>query len=122
MNVANEVKQLTTTWADIGERNETVMERGRRRMDMKSKLREFEVGDKVWRIVVQPGSLKPKYNGPYNILRRIGNVNYKIGGIEGLPDTVVHVDQLMVARINNRRPVKLYPRPRGRPGGEKEIV
>nr|GFA64099.1 putative reverse transcriptase domain-containing protein [Tanacetum cinerariifolium] len=55
--------------------------------DLKRKLMEFQVGDKVmlkvlpWKGVVRfgkRGELNPKYVGPFNVLEEVGKVAYKL--------------------------------------------
>jgi hypothetical protein len=118
MNTSDDVQQMQTSWADISSKNEEQLEKGRKRYEEKKKMRNFEIGQKVWKKINQPQGLKPKYYGPYEILKKIGQVNYEIGGVVGVPTKIVHVDHLLPARNSER--TKYYPNPRGRPPGRGE--
>ncbi|GJT46380.1 hypothetical protein Tco_0955095 [Tanacetum coccineum] len=61
--------------------------------DLKCKPVEFQVGDKVmlkvspWKGVVRfgkRGKLNPKYVGPFKVLKRVGDVAYKLEHLEEL--------------------------------------
>jgi transposase InsO family protein len=120
MTSRQEVQQMKNDWTNVAERNTLVLSKGRSRANENRVLRELKVGEKVWRRVPQPGPLRPKYNGPYEILNRVGEVNYRIGNGRGLPNAVVHVDYLLPAKTTRSGRLELYPAPRGRPrkGGE----
>ena len=116
MNAPNNAKQLQTQWPMIVDKKEESLRVGRERSAGDRTLREFKVGDSVWRKVQQPGSLKPRFHGPYRVVTKIGNVNYVIGGAHGLPRSTVHVDQLIPV-VGTIRSVTIYPNRRGRPRG-----
>nr|GEV08671.1 hypothetical protein [Tanacetum cinerariifolium] len=81
-------------------------------VDLKRRLTEFEVGDKVmlkvspWRGVIhfgKGGKLSPRYIGPFKVIERIGPVAYKLG----LPDKLheiydtFHVSNLKRCFVND---------------------
>nr|GFA27482.1 putative reverse transcriptase domain-containing protein [Tanacetum cinerariifolium] len=81
----------------IKERMQAARDRQKSYTDLKRKLMEFQVGDKVmlkvspWKGVVRfgkRGKLNPRYVGPLKVLERIGDVAYKLDPPEEL--SIVH--------------------------------
>nr|GEV38814.1 putative reverse transcriptase domain-containing protein [Tanacetum cinerariifolium] len=80
--------------------------------DLKRRLTEFEVGDKVmlkvspWRGVIcfgKCGKLSPRFIGPFNVIKRIGPVAYKLelpDKLRGIHDTF-HVSNLKRCFVND---------------------
>jgi hypothetical protein len=83
-----------------------------------AKLREFIPGQKVFRknLQIRPGvskSLAPRWDGPFEILRRIGESTYVIRNPENQNFTqIIHVNKLVLADAED---VQYLPRRRGRP-------
>nr|GFB10041.1 putative reverse transcriptase domain-containing protein [Tanacetum cinerariifolium] len=80
--------------------------------DLKHKLMEFQVGDKVmlkvspWKGVVRfgkRGKLNPTYVGPFNVLERVGDVFYKIDLPEELSREPVEIMDHEVKRLKRSR-------------------
>jgi len=76
--------------------------------DRKARLRTFEVGDKVLVLLPTPGKgLHAKYSGPYEIIKRIGSLDYVVA----TPDRrkmqrVCHINLL---RPYRDRDLKVFP-------------
>ncbi|GKD49034.1 hypothetical protein Tco_1278010, partial [Tanacetum coccineum] len=80
-------------WAEVGEvqltgpEMQAARDRQKSYADLKRKPMEFEVGDKVmlkvspWKGVVRfgkRGKLNPRFVGPFKIIKRVGDVAYKL--------------------------------------------
>lgn len=112
MNVPSVVKQTLVPWRDISEKNKVMSERRNEKINKERELRTFEPGEMVWKRNQAATSLKPRYMGPFQIIKKIGDVNYEIEG-EHIRQ-IMHVDHLIPARVSTR--VRMMPRRRGRPG------
>lgn len=110
LNVEGGVKQVKVPWSEISKRSEETLEAGRSKVNRERSLRSFSVGDLVWRKVQNPGTLRSRYDGPFKVINKIGNVNYKVQA--GHVTQVLHVDHLIPARKSDRI---LIPNKRGRP-------
>ncbi|GJS42134.1 hypothetical protein Tco_0567177 [Tanacetum coccineum] len=71
----------------VGPRIQTARDRQKSYDDLKRKLMEFQVGDKVmlkvspWKWVVRfgkRGKLNPRYVGPFKVLKKVRSVAYKL--------------------------------------------
>ncbi|GKB54116.1 putative reverse transcriptase domain-containing protein [Tanacetum coccineum] len=71
----------------IKQRIQTARDRQKSYADLKRKLMEFQVGDKVmlkvspWKGVVRfgkQGKLNPRYVGPFKVLKKVGAIAYKL--------------------------------------------
>nr|GEU94711.1 putative reverse transcriptase domain-containing protein [Tanacetum cinerariifolium] len=80
--------------------------------DVKRKLMEFHVGDKVmlkvspWKGVVhfdKRGELNPRYVGPFKVLERVGDVSYKLDLPEELSREPVEIVDRKVKRLKRSR-------------------
>ncbi|GJQ99718.1 putative reverse transcriptase domain-containing protein [Tanacetum coccineum] len=81
------VQETTERIIQIKQRIQTARDRQKSYADLKSKLMEFQVGDKVmlkvlpWKGVVhfgKRGKLNPRYVGPFKVLKRVGAIAYKL--------------------------------------------
>ncbi|GJV80060.1 hypothetical protein Tco_1515930 [Tanacetum coccineum] len=92
--------------------------RDRQKSDLKRKLMEFQVGDKVmlkvspWKRVVRfgkLGKLNPKYVGPFKVLEKVGEVVYKLELPEELSrfHNTFHVSNLKKCHANEPLAVPL---------------
>ncbi|GJZ65991.1 putative reverse transcriptase domain-containing protein [Tanacetum coccineum] len=99
------VQETTDKVVAIKERLQAVRDRQKSYADNRRKPLEFEVGDRVmlkvspWKGVVRfgkKGKLAPRYVGPFEILKRIGHVAYRLRlpeELSGVHDTF-HVSNL----------------------------
>ncbi|GKC91779.1 putative reverse transcriptase domain-containing protein [Tanacetum coccineum] len=80
-------------WAEIKQRIQAARDRQKSYADLKRKLMEFQIGDKVmlkvlpWKRVVhfgKRGKLNPRYVVPFKVLERVGSVAYKLELLEEL--------------------------------------
>ncbi len=73
------------------------IERRKTQHDKGTKLREFQVGEKVkYRILGMLSSLSESWDGPFIIQEKIGSVNYRIGRDSNKSKgKVVHVSNIM---------------------------
>ncbi|GJV24489.1 hypothetical protein Tco_1377184 [Tanacetum coccineum] len=86
--------------------------------DLKCKPMEFQVRDKVmlklspWKGVVRfgkRGKLNPRYVGPFKVLKRVGDISYKLE----LPEELSRVHNTFhVSNLKNYRKVKRLKRSR----------
>ncbi|GJQ96401.1 putative reverse transcriptase domain-containing protein [Tanacetum coccineum] len=81
------VQETTEKIIQINQRMQVAHDRQKSYVDLKRKLMEFQVGDKVmlkvspWKGVVRfgkQGKLNPRYVGPFKLLERVGDVAYKL--------------------------------------------
>nr|GEY00210.1 putative reverse transcriptase domain-containing protein [Tanacetum cinerariifolium] len=81
------VQETTKKIIQIKQRVQTTHDRQKSYADLKRKLMEFQVGDRVslkvspWKGVVRfckRGKLNPRYVGPFKILEKVGSVSYKL--------------------------------------------
>ncbi|GJS79795.1 putative reverse transcriptase domain-containing protein [Tanacetum coccineum] len=81
------VQETTKKIVQIKQRMQAARDRQKSYADLKRKLMEFQVGDKVmlkvspWKGVVRfgkRGKLNPRYVGPFKVLEKVGSVAYKL--------------------------------------------
>ena len=106
------VRQQNISWRKIVTRNEDTLSKGRERLSNQV-LREFSAGEKVWLYNQKPNSLLPKWEGPYEIIRRTSPVNYEIATRN--KNSVIHVDRIQKAAQIPETEIKFIPKPLGRP-------
>lgn len=82
--------------------------RQKRNYDKTACLKSFQVGNLVYREYL-PQAREHKFahpwKGPYKILEKIGDVNYKIEPVAGGASVVVHVDHLKLCLTRSVEPV-----------------
>nr|GEY50077.1 putative reverse transcriptase domain-containing protein [Tanacetum cinerariifolium] len=106
------VRETTEKIVQIKNRLLTAMSRQKSYADLKRRLTEFEVGDKVmlkvspWRGVIRfgkRGKLNPRFIGPFKVIERIRPVAYKLelpDKLRGIHDTF-HVSNLKRCFVND---------------------
>ncbi|GKC03901.1 hypothetical protein Tco_0995511, partial [Tanacetum coccineum] len=81
------VQETTEKIIQIKQRMQAARDRQKSYADLKRKLMEFHVGDKVmlkflpWKGVIRfgkQGKLNPRYVGPFKVLEKVGEVAYKL--------------------------------------------
>ncbi|GJZ72758.1 putative reverse transcriptase domain-containing protein [Tanacetum coccineum] len=81
------VQETTEKIIQIKQKMQVARDRQKSYVDLKHKLMEFQVGDKVmlnfspWKGVVcfgKRGKLNPRYVGPFKVLEKVGSVAYKL--------------------------------------------
>ncbi|GKF29900.1 putative reverse transcriptase domain-containing protein [Tanacetum coccineum] len=81
------VQETTEKIIQVKQRMQAARDRKKSYADLKHKPMEFEVGDKVmlkvspWKGVVRfgkRGKLNPKFVGPFKVIKRVGDVAYKL--------------------------------------------
>ncbi|GKB56587.1 putative reverse transcriptase domain-containing protein, partial [Tanacetum coccineum] len=81
------IQETTDKIVQIKQRMQAARDRQKSYADLKRKPMEFQVGDKVmlkvspWKGVVRfgkRGKLNPRYVGPFKVLKRVGDVSYKL--------------------------------------------
>nr|GFA64382.1 reverse transcriptase domain-containing protein [Tanacetum cinerariifolium] len=81
------IQETTEKIVQIKQRMQAARDRQKSYADLKRKPMEFQVGDKVmlkvspWKGVVRfgkRGKLNPRYVGPFKVLKRVGDVAYKL--------------------------------------------
>ena len=112
MNLPTKVEQVLVPWTEIAQKNYQHLKISKDKGNRGKILREFQVGDKVWKLSETSSGLQPRYQGPYEIFEKYGRVNYKIGENSVGRKCTVHVDKLIPARRSPR--IRLLPRPVGR--------
>ncbi|GJV34473.1 putative reverse transcriptase domain-containing protein [Tanacetum coccineum] len=91
------IQETTEKIVQIKQRMQAARDRQKSYADLKRKLMEFQVGDKVmlkvspWKVVVhfgKRGKLNPRYVGPFKVLKKVREVAYKLKLPEEL--SIVH--------------------------------
>ena len=112
------VQQTTDKINQIRERLKIAQDRQKSYADKRQKPIEFQVGDKVmlkispWKNVVRfgkRGKLSPRYVGPYKIIKKIGEVAYKLElpeELQGIHNTF-HVSNLRKCLADENTEVNL---------------
>ncbi|GKF80348.1 hypothetical protein Tco_0238950, partial [Tanacetum coccineum] len=81
------VQETTEKIIQVKQRMQAARDRQKSYADLKHKPMEFEVGDKVmlkvspWKGVVRfgkRGKLNPRFVGPFKVIKRVGDVAYKL--------------------------------------------
>ncbi|GJR57345.1 putative reverse transcriptase domain-containing protein [Tanacetum coccineum] len=81
------VQETTEKIVQIKQRMQAARDRQKSYADLKRKLMDFQVGDKVmlkvspWKGVVRfgkQGKLNPRYVGPFKVLEKVGSIAYKL--------------------------------------------
>ncbi|GKD77690.1 putative reverse transcriptase domain-containing protein [Tanacetum coccineum] len=81
------VQETTERIIQVKQRMQAAHDKQKSYADLKRKLMEFEVGDKVmlkvlpWKGVVRfgkRGKLNPRFVGPFKVIKRVGDVAYKL--------------------------------------------
>ncbi|GJS19369.1 putative reverse transcriptase domain-containing protein, partial [Tanacetum coccineum] len=81
------IQETTEKIIQIKQRMQAASDRQKSYVDLKRKLMEFQVGDKVmlkvspWKGVIRfgkRGKLNPRYVGPFKVLEKVGEVAYKL--------------------------------------------
>ncbi|GJS95691.1 putative reverse transcriptase domain-containing protein [Tanacetum coccineum] len=99
------IQETTERIVQIKQRMQAARDRQKSYADLKRKLMEFQVGDKVmlkvlpWKGVVcfgKRGKLNPRYVGPFKVLGKVGEVAYKLKLPEELSrvHNIFHVSNL----------------------------
>ncbi|GJR64550.1 putative reverse transcriptase domain-containing protein [Tanacetum coccineum] len=106
------VRETTEKIVQIKNRLLTARSRQKSYADLKRRLTEFEVGDKVmlkvspWKGVIRfgkRGKLSPRFVGPFKVIERIGPVTYKLefpNKLHGIHNTF-HVSNLKRCFVND---------------------
>ncbi|GKE18712.1 hypothetical protein Tco_1426289 [Tanacetum coccineum] len=81
------IQETTERIVQIKQRIQAAQDRQKSYADLKQKLMEFEVRDRVmlkvspWKGVVhfgKQGKLNPRYAGPFKVLAKVGKITYKM--------------------------------------------
>ncbi|GKC84314.1 hypothetical protein Tco_1140031 [Tanacetum coccineum] len=81
------IQETTEKIVQIKQRIQAAHDRQKSYADLKRKLMEFQVGDRVmlkvspWKGVIcfgKQGKLNPRYVGPFKVLEKVGSVAYKL--------------------------------------------
>nr|GFB16965.1 putative reverse transcriptase domain-containing protein [Tanacetum cinerariifolium] len=105
------IKETTENIIQIKQRMQAARDKQKSYADLKHKLMDFQVRDKVmlktlpWKGVVRfgkRGKLNPRYVGPFNVLERVGDVAYKLDLPEELSrvHNTFHVSNLKKCHAN----------------------
>nr|GFB18425.1 putative reverse transcriptase domain-containing protein [Tanacetum cinerariifolium] len=112
------VQETTEKIVQIKQRIQAARDRQKSYADLKHKLMEFQVGDKVmlkvlpWKGVVRfgkQGKLNPRHVGPFKVIARVGSVAYKLKLPEELSrvHNTFHVSNLKKCYANETLAVPL---------------
>ncbi|GJR51364.1 hypothetical protein Tco_1401885 [Tanacetum coccineum] len=94
------VQETTERIIQVKQRMQAARDRQKSYADLKRKPMEFEVGDKVmlkvspWKGVVRfgkRGKLNPRFVGPFKVIKRVGDVAYKLELPDELPEELSRV-------------------------------
>ena len=114
------VEQTKQSIETIKKRLTAAQDRQRKYANLGRKNKEFEVGEKVllkispWKGVMRfgkKGKLSPRYIGPFEILRRVGNVSYQLAlppDLQYIHD-VFHISVLKMYKPDNRHVLAYEP-------------
>ncbi|GKF57585.1 putative reverse transcriptase domain-containing protein, partial [Tanacetum coccineum] len=105
------IQETTERIVQIKQRMQVAHDRQKSYADLKHKLMEFQVGDKVmlkvlpWKGVVhfgKRGKLNPRYVGPFKVLEKVGEVAYKLKLLEELSrvHNTFHVSNLKKCHVD----------------------
>ncbi|GJY94297.1 reverse transcriptase domain-containing protein [Tanacetum coccineum] len=95
LNCTRNIQETTKKIIQIKQRMQAARDRQKSYADLKHKLMEFQVGDKVmlkvlpWKGVVhfgKRGKLNPRYVGPFKVLEKVGEVAYN----SSLPEDITN--------------------------------
>ncbi|GJT52912.1 hypothetical protein Tco_0987966 [Tanacetum coccineum] len=117
------VQETTEKIIQVKQRMQAARDRQKSYADLKRKPMEFEVGDKVmlkvlpWKGVVRfgkRGKLNPRFVGPFKVIKRVGDVAYKLELPEELSrvHNTFHSDPLKEVACHHRSRVKQLKRSR----------
>nr|GFC02222.1 putative reverse transcriptase domain, ribonuclease H-like domain, aspartic peptidase domain protein [Tanacetum cinerariifolium] len=112
------IQETTEKIVQIKQRMQAARDQQKSYADLKHKPMEFQVGDKVmlkvspWKGVVRVGKrgkLSPRYVGPFKVLKRVGDVAYKLDLPEELSrvHNTFHVSNLKKCHADEPLPVSL---------------
>nr|GFD09649.1 putative reverse transcriptase domain-containing protein [Tanacetum cinerariifolium] len=109
------MQETTEKIVQIKQRIQAARDRQKSYADLKRKLMEFQVGDKVMLKVSpckgvvrfgKPGKLNPRYVGPFKVIERVGSVTYKLDlpkELSRFMEEPVEIMDCKVKRLRNNR-------------------